>query len=50
MRRLILAVLLLAGCDLCSAAIAIHQDKCLQGVQESCEWLQHNAPGPACVP
>jgi len=44
MRTLVaLAVLVLAACDPCSAATAIHRDRCMNGDATSCAWLDEHA-------
>ncbi len=42
-RRILFALLLLAGCDMCEVATDVHRDRCEQGVAESCEWLDAHA-------
>jgi hypothetical protein len=50
MTRLFAALVLLAlsGCDMCVAAIEVHQDRCARGEQTSCEWIDDHVVGAYC--
>jgi hypothetical protein len=49
---LALVVLLIAACDPCAAAVAVHHERCGDGDAESCEWLSQHDTGivGVCAP
>ena len=48
-RLLALAILLCSACDLCEVGQSIHQQRCLDGNADSCQWMTEHVVGGACL-
>ena len=42
MARILASLLLLAACDPCAAAARVHLQRCMDGDDASCQWLDAN--------
>lgn len=45
---LLIACAFVAGCDMCVVSIQVHLERCQEGDQASCDWIDDNVVGAYC--